>query len=950
MNNHSYILIRALINKTFGLRDGEIRISFLMQLYIFLIITVLLIVKPTVNALFLSKLGAEHLPLGYILVAVIATCITYFYNRAVVRFSLNKVITTTLIFFSLGFISLYLIMNSGNLGEYYLYIYYVGVALFAVIATSQFWMLANLVFNAREAKRLFGFIGAGAIAGGIFGGYLTSIIVSRYSNGDAILLASFFILCCIPVIQQIWHWRVKKLNEFTKKQRIQVETSSHESAFKIVLKSKHLSYLALITGLGVIVAKIVDFQFSDLAHKSITDPDKLASFFGFWFSTFNVIALGTQLFLTNKLLSRLGVSSSLLILPLGIALGSLLLIAIPELWVLILIKGIDGSFKQSLNKAATELSIMPIPFQIKNQAKSFIDVAVDSMATGFAGLMLFIMVRKLKLESFHLTLLVVFFSLLWIILIYKLRETYFNSFRINIQRNLNYDHHEEKKHNKASTLAYARKVFISATPKEIIDLLGRLSPYKISALRPEIIQLLKHPSNKIKKAVIRQLHHFKSDVSKEKIEALLKEPDPEVIYYALEYLLDFSYKSKTAFFDQFLNHHDPRIARAALLCLAKETSQNKKLAKKYHLESRISDWVQELSAPDGFSNKVEVAELLETIAYSGIQKYYPFINVHLYNKSKYIVKRAIKAAAITLEKDYIPLLTPFLKEKAFRNQAIKALKTYGPDISTRLLHIDDEINLDDEIKRFIPKIIGAFETQNSVQMLSRLLKNEDVYIRLEASKALVKLKSKNENLIFNRRSFKKSIIRECEFAKETLDVLSSIIYVLKSQAIQHQEDDDQFEIKIAQESLKDLLEKQLDQSFLCIFKLLSLLYEEADMNVSYSGILSETKEARINALEFLDNLLQSQLSNRILPLVEYYIVEEQDLKHVPLKINIVPEKAYLKLLLKKRDNRVKLEVLHLIKVLNLSTLSSEVSDMQKHTNRAIRIYATETMKQFANSA
>ena len=41
-----------------------------------------------------------------------------------------------------------------------------------------------------------------------------------------------------------------------------------------------------------------------------------------------------------------------------------------------------------VNKAAFELSIMPIPIGIKNQAKSFIDVAVDSVATGFAGFLL----------------------------------------------------------------------------------------------------------------------------------------------------------------------------------------------------------------------------------------------------------------------------------------------------------------------------------------------------------------------------------------------------------------------------------------------------------------------------------------------------------------------------------------------------------------------------------
>ena len=48
----------------------------------------------------------------------------------------------------------------------------------------------------------------------------------------------------------------------------------------------------------------------------------------------------------------------------------------------------DGSLKQSINKAAIELLIMPISPEIKNQTKTFIDVFVDSLATGIIGLAL----------------------------------------------------------------------------------------------------------------------------------------------------------------------------------------------------------------------------------------------------------------------------------------------------------------------------------------------------------------------------------------------------------------------------------------------------------------------------------------------------------------------------------------------------------------------------------
>ncbi|MDX1471430.1 MAG: Npt1/Npt2 family nucleotide transporter, partial [Flavobacteriaceae bacterium] len=393
-------MLKRFFQETFDIRDNEVKIALLMQLYIFLIITVLLIVKPSVNALFLSYLGADNLPLAYILVAIIAVISSYSYNSAIKKFLLRNVTIISLIVFGLTFISLGLCLWLDYFNKFLLYFFYVSVSLFAVLTTSQFWILANIVFNAREAKRLFGFIGAGAIAGGIFGGYLTTIVVSAFNNITVIMIAALLLLSCIPVLIIIWRKRIRKLTMYERRKRKHnEEVQTSQSAFRLIISNKHLYITAIIISVGVFIARLVDFQFSDFAHKAIGNSQELTSFFGFWFSTFNVVALLIQLFLTNRVLSFFGVTSTLLILPLSLALGCLLFLTFPELWVLIILKGIDGSFKQSINKAAIELSILPIPYYIKNQAKSYIDVVVDSVATGVAGLLLIFLIRRLELST-----------------------------------------------------------------------------------------------------------------------------------------------------------------------------------------------------------------------------------------------------------------------------------------------------------------------------------------------------------------------------------------------------------------------------------------------------------------------------------------------------------------------------------------------------------------------
>ncbi len=937
-------MLKQVLHKTFGLRDGEIYISFLMQLYVFLIITVLLIVKPTVNALFLSRLGAEHLPYGYILVAGIAVITSYFYNKALRKFSILNVTIISLISFSLSFILLSIFIQFALLNDVLLYIYYLGVSLFAVIATSQFWILANMVYNSREAKRIFGFIGAGAIAGGIFGGYLTSIIASNFGNKTVVLLAGLLILLCIPILKKIWKLRIRKMNIYVRKQRKANKTDVEDSSIILISKSKHLTYLAFITGIGVVVAKLVDFQFSDFAYKAISDPDELATFFGFWFSTFNVIALVLQLFLTNRILSKLGVSSTLLILPLGIALGCLLFLTFPELWVLVIIKGIDGSFKQSLNKAAVELSILPIPLLIKNQAKSFIDVVVDSIATGISGLMLLFLIRRLELSSSYITVIVLLFVFVWIILIYRLREAYYESFRENIQRNISVDSKSKKKQKNDTTISVALDILNNGNEEDIIALLKHISSYKLRNLKPNVIHLLDHDSHDVKNEAIKHLYDYDKGTAIEKVQQLVYIKNDALVLTALEYILNHSSLSEEHFFNKYLDNQSDYIANAALLCLAKEASNNQHIANRFQLETRIQNRVRYLNSPEGFSRKEAVGELLITIAYSGIEKYYPFISVHLNNRNPFIVAKAIKAAGLTSHQKYILPLLEYIDDAEQRKNAIKSLKEFGPQIIDTILELERNETLKDNIKQHLPRVIEAFKTQDAVKVLFRLMRSRDIIIRLEAVKSLIKLKNNNSALDFNKRLLKSLIFKESKYYKTTVNAMLSVRYNIEQYKDNDALTDKDTEILLARQSIEELLKQQQHQSLKCIFKLLSLLYYEDDIEVTYAGVISDVKEARVNALEFLDNLIQNDLKRRLFPLIEHFVIDEDAFDTSVLKLKRLPEKAYINILLKSRGKKIKLEVLNLIKQLEDVSYLPIVLPYKKHRNKEVKFFAYDTIK------
>nr|NIW79005.1 hypothetical protein [Calditrichia bacterium] len=199
----------TLLRKLFDIRPGEGSRALLMFLYIFSVISSLLILKPMRNSLFLTNFGAENLPYVFILVAVFAAVISTIYSRFAKRIRLHLLIRSALLFIISNLIIFWLLLYFDYQGGWFIYAFYVWVAIFAVITTSQFWTLANYVFNAREAKRLFGFVGAGAISGGIFGGYLTNYLAPLIGTNHLIFICIGLLTLCLIISQVVWGMRAQ---------------------------------------------------------------------------------------------------------------------------------------------------------------------------------------------------------------------------------------------------------------------------------------------------------------------------------------------------------------------------------------------------------------------------------------------------------------------------------------------------------------------------------------------------------------------------------------------------------------------------------------------------------------------------------------------------------------------------------------------------------------------
>lgn len=901
-------MVERLIKKIFDVREGEFKVSLWMLAYIFLVIAVLLIIKPTVNALFLSELGVEQLPFAFLLVAVTAVATSYFYSKAVSKYPLKKVIEITLISSIIIMIGLGILLSFEVVSGVLLYFFYIWVAIYAVLSASQFWVLANLVFNIREAKRLFGFIGSGAIIGGIFGGYLTSILAPIIGNENLMFVAALLLFFCIPLLRNIWNIRVKK-NGSVKKHKS--ATNLSEPPLKLILKSKHLTYIASIVAVSVVVAKLVDYLFSDFASSSFTDADELTAFFAFWFSTFNLLSLIIQLFFTHRIVGIWGVGFSLLLLPIGIFGGSILFLMLPELSAVVVIKAMDGILKQSIHKSASELLTLPLPFELKNKTKSFIDVVVDSLATGIAGCLLIFVVRGLDLPSFYIGILIIALVCLWLYFIYKVRIEYYKTFRNNLEV-LTDSYKKTKKvtDTKVSVIAGMRTVFKKGTEEQILFMLDKLMEINDKRFADDVELLLEHPSNKVKLSAIQNLYFLNSKSMTAEVSELLKIDDRELTIATLAYILSFAHKDKSFIFDAYLEHSNERIANAALYCLARAAKNNYSLKQRYSLLDRISLALKTKASDQ--KNLPYVASVIEILGVANMPIFHNRLVAFLQHENEEIVKTTIKAIGTATDPEMVQHIIPYLTEKALRPTVLEAFNVYGQQILPILKNHVAERRQPLSVLRFIPAAMQSFHSKEAAHQLLGILNHEDLTVRLEVVRALSAIRATHPQLKFNKYKVVSVIFDECKLHHQTLSAMHTQIIISYRNRNKSKKEIGDAE-RDARTSLLELLERRLDSGLERIFKLLGLRYQQKDVAIAYEGLLSQKQEAQHNAIEFLDNLLTGELKRRLLPIIEESALDissEEELQKI--KHKIPTELECFKLLLQGNDLKIKLAVLYLI--------------------------------------
>ena len=177
------------------IRPGEWRLILPLALAYTLVMASLYVLKPVRNALFLDGIGIAQLPYVLLLVALVGGGTAALFSRFTARIGLSRLVPAVFAVLILCLVAFRLLLPQGLAWSYYLF--YVWVNIYGLMATSLLWLLAGTLFNARQARRLFGVIGAAGIVGAILGGGVTTGLVEVVGTENLLLLCAGMLVLCL---------------------------------------------------------------------------------------------------------------------------------------------------------------------------------------------------------------------------------------------------------------------------------------------------------------------------------------------------------------------------------------------------------------------------------------------------------------------------------------------------------------------------------------------------------------------------------------------------------------------------------------------------------------------------------------------------------------------------------------------------------------------------------
>jgi hypothetical protein len=761
--------------------------------------------KIVATTLFLNNLS-EYIREAFFVSGVLGVISTWLYATMQNRVQYSKLIIFNIISIFL-FIAFFRVMFLYYDTDWLIFLLFVMLGPTTSLLVLGFWGIFGRMFDLRQSKR---------IIGGIDSGQLTAIIITTFSIPFLIPymadLTNILIIgevgLAISIVFFVGIVINFKLSSFHQKQK-EVRQATE---FRNMFKSKYIVYLSLFLLMSMAAFVFVDYSFMNVTEQQYPDEKQLASFLGVFEGSIMILSLLIQTFVNERILSMYGMKTSMLILPLilaiftglalfagyffGFSLSSssfiwfFLFIALSKLFV--------TTLREATENPVFKLFFMPLDSRIRFDIQTKIEGTINELSRALSGgiilLLGFFPFFRLIDYSWILVLIIVG----WVYMIFKI----YHQYRVNIRMKLERQKEEADKLEQKGRNLLVSKLFDS------ID--GNNPNLMIFALRA--------------------LSKIAPDIFKSKINNIKNDHSIDLTNKVMQTLEgDFSFI---------------HVANLQKLDGLKENGAKKDQSRnKTAFDEEISDMIK--------SHDVSERKLAaELIAATRTDESVALLIELLNDTNTGVINAAMKASAELKKVELLPFIFDNLYKGKFKDVAMEALVSYGEMAFQNLESIfyNSEQNVD--IKIEIVNIYGKVGGERAQELLWNKVDYPDKKVVTQVFLALshcgFKAREEHEQRI-------KQVIEED---------IANIVWNLK--ALEQLKEHGQSEFKEIIQSIRE----ENDHNYGHIYMLLSMIYDQKSIQLVKENIETSTNEGISYAIELLDVFLSEDLKQKIIPILD----------------------------------------------------------------------------------
>ena len=822
-----------MLKKLFNINQGEGFPTLILFLHFFAYVAISITGSAARDAYFLNMVDRKYLPLMFLAVAIVLSIVIEIYSRLSKNKDLSTIVSGTGIIF---IATLFAIQK--NLEGWVIPFLYVWKDVIDAIIITQFWLIASQVFDPRQAKRLFGLLGAGGALAAIIIGSSIKQFVSIFGSENLLFATMSFLLVVILMANLIRPYR--NINEQKNSNSKKDSQKDEKKSFSPYLKS-----LAIIIGLAAVASRVVDYQFKITAVAAFPEQDDLVNFFGQYYAVTGIATMVIQLFITSRLLSRFGILVAILVLPTLFMTGAIGFLMSPVLAAVYISKFSDQVFRFTLHNASIQLLWIPVKNTIKNRLKPVIEGSIRASLEGVSGILIFLSITVFNVPIHYLSISIVLIAIYWINKSFTLKKLYVKELQSAIEkRELNFEEltldiqdeamvktiNEALKNNDESQQILALEMIkdIPLTPWK--DSLNDLLNNGEITVKKEILSISFDDENIITNQTIIDLINNVPDLETESIEIAGKRRLRKALPIIMD-RIDTVNKEKQIIFAAAIRNIDPDSSNKEKELLLDAFNTND--------ENICSLAIRQMKNDKEILPDDKLAEYLN-------------------QESSMIRDAALSVAESRASTSLLPHIIQCLSDPRCAIPARSALQAYDDNVVVELLikHVQRQ-NVEKSLIIGVIRTIKNYPTKNSIDLLLSAVSPKVPPIQSEAVDSLIHIARElplDENQIIIT---KKELIKTSRYAYEKIIALSQI----------NEDEENQL--------LRYLLQNEVRKLIPVIMKLGILDKPETPIETYIQYVLNNETDKLPYVLEFFENIFSKEERRIVNSLIDNIPIEEK---------------------------------------------------------------------------